>query len=218
MTTSPFENDPARGRVLLLEDASVFREMQSLLLQRAGFAVTVCEGPASALSEAARQPFDVAVLNSDTPGLDRPEFIQALRRHRPSLAIIFVAGALTVELTRDLTSAGVRTILQRPVNPIALLQKVDEAMGITIQPGSSRMFSLPADASPTDHSAVPSAGPSSPSQLPPFASDSSSPFGRSDTRPPFRADSTPPFGAVRSSAYSPYRSQSISPFTAARAR
>lgn len=223
MTASPFDSDNIRGRVLLLEDASVFREMQCLLFQRAGYAVTVCDHLTGALAETVRQKFDVAVLNSDATGIDRPEFIQGLRRSHPALAIVYIAGALTVELTRDLTALGVRSVLQRPVNPIALMQKVDEAMGITVQPGASRIFVVPNGPAGSDHSAPPfginghSLSPFSSEPVPPFSAGSISPFSAPDIRPPFRTESASPFGARPESA-SPFRYESASPFLAARSR
>lgn len=218
MTTFSFEPEYVRGRLLMIEDASVFREMQSLLLRRAGYLVATCEQPHLALLEASHQPFEVAVLNSDAPGIDSPEFFAALRRHRPKIAIIFVAAALTVELTRELTRAGAAAVLQRPVNPTLLMEKIDFALGYTVQPGAPQLF---AGGSPTASSAectpnISTSVNAKPSEsTPPFGGGSAAPFMPPQSNPPFRTyDSAAPF---RMGSAPPFRPDSASPFSGASA-
>ncbi len=217
MTTFSFEAECVRGRVLLIEDASVFREMQSLLLRRAGYAVVTCDQPHLALHEAAHQPFDVALLNSDAPGLDTPEFFDALRRHRPKMAIIFVAAALTLELTRELTRAGAATVLQRPVNPALLMEKIDFAVGHALRPAAPQFFDAAAESLATRKAAAvvvatDSTPPFSTGSTPPFltqnsnspfpTNNSASPFSSSSSTPPFGSDSAAPFTVRAGSTYS----------------
>lgn len=203
MTTPSSQTERIRARILIVEDPSIFREMQSLLLRRAGYAVVTCDQPQLALLEAANQPFDVAVLNSEAPGLDHPEFLNSLRRHCPPIAVIFVASALTVEVARDLSSHGVATVLQGPIDPTQLLQKIDEAMGAALKPAPSIWYSAP--------------------EAPNYDSQSRSPFRapnevRTGSQPPSAAasDSTTAPGSFRPLAGSPfitgYSGHTASPF------
>lgn len=217
MTTFSFETECIRGRVLLIEDASVFREMQSLLLRRAGYHVVTCEQPHLALHEASQQPFDVALLNSDASGIDSAEFFAALRRHQPKIAIIFVAAALTIELTREMTRAGVAAVLQRPVNPALLMEKIDFALGHAVRPGAPQFFATAPAPAPsvssargTSTSATTLDGNSTKS-APPFSIESAAPFPVPNSNPPFRTyDSAAPF---RPQSASPFSPQSASPFS-----
>jgi CheY-like chemotaxis protein len=224
MTSSPFEPVCTRGRVLLVEASSVFREMQSLLLQRAGYGVVVCDQSDAALAEAAKQPIDVAVLTSDVAGLDQPQFLSELRRERPGIGLIFVTTSVTMMLTRELMARGVSAVLQRPVNPAMLMQTIDEAMGLSIRPGAPRYSELPIPApsgAPSGSpfvSAKPVEGSSSP-----FISGAAAPFPPTGSMSPFRPASTSPFAPqpyIGGSGYSasPFRPASASPFGAYAAR
>lgn len=186
MTMSPFSSENIRGRILLVEDASVFREMQSLLLRRAGYAVTICDEPHLALLEASKQPFDVAVLNLDAPLIERPDFVATLRRHRPNIAIVYVALALTVEMTRALTSQGITAVLQRPVDPVVLIEKIDSAVGTTIRPNPSRLHADAMAESPS-HSGGTASAPEKESPSP-FSNGSASPFTSFRSSHPFNAE------------------------------
>jgi CheY-like chemotaxis protein len=219
MTSSPFEPVCTRGRVLLVESSSVFREMQCLLLQRAGYGVTVCDQSDTALAEGGKQPLDVAVLTSDVPGLDRPEFIGELRRQRPGIGLIFVTTSVTMALTRELMARGVSAVLQRPVNPAILMQTIDEAMGLTIRPGAPRYSELPIPAPSGAPSVSPFVSTKSVDQTSaaPFISRSVAPFPPIGSIAPFRPESASPFAPRPYStgsgfSASPFRSVSPSPF------
>ena len=211
MTTPPFPSERIRGRILIVEDASVFREMQSLLLRRAGYIVVTCDQPNLAVLEAATQPFDVAVLNSEAPGLDHPEFLHSLRRHRPQIAVIFVATALTVEVARDLTSHGVATVLQGPVDPTQLLLKIDEAIGAALKPAPSIWYS--ADVPNYDsqsRSPFQAPGRVTENSPPPSTGSSSAPFSSTSRRP---LAGSPFITGFSSYSASPFISTSASPFS-----
>jgi CheY-like chemotaxis protein len=213
MTTPPFESEPIRGRILLVEDTSVYREMQCLLLQRAGYHVTTCEEAHFALLESSKRPFDVTILNSDSAGLDRPEFLAGLRRHLPALAMIYITKTLTTDQTRDLVACGVALVLERPVPPVELLQKIDQLLGITLPPAAPRHYIEPA---PTETSNVASNPPfPAAGSTPPFES---TPLFTSRSNPPFRSDTAYPFFAITPSIHSasPFDSVSASPFAVRR--
>lgn len=213
MTSSPFEPVCTRGRILVVESVSVFREMQTLLLQRAGYGVSVCEQIEEALAEAGKQAFDVAVLTCDAPGADQPPFLTALRQYVPHIGLIFVTNHVTMDMTRELMSRGVAAVLQRPVNPALLMQSIDEAMGLTVQPGAPRMHSALAIPESTEPARSPAVGyqPNSKTDsFAPFPAGTSTPFPAANSASPFRAESASPF-VVRT--YASY--DSATPFPAA---
>lgn len=216
MSTLQPESECTRGRVLIVEAPSIYREMQCLLLRRAGYSVGSCDEPHIVLMEATREPYDVVVLNSDAPGLDSPEFLAHLRRLRSNAAIIYVAAALTVELTRELTRRGITAVLQRPVSPVVLIEKIDEITGMTMRPGTPHFHSE------TTVPTVPAAGSASPAPVPAAtgrsraahagdASGSAASFLTWGSNPPIRtSDPASPLGST-----SPFRSSANSPFQAA---
>lgn len=125
---SSSEQDSARASILVVEDSSVFREMQSLLLGQAGYAVSGHESPQSALEIAEKQHFDLTIIDYELPQMNGQQFMHALRKSHPDIAVIFVSGSLTLELAIQLSSEGVAGIFNKPANPKTLLEKVNETL------------------------------------------------------------------------------------------
>ncbi len=125
---SPPPKASPRARILLVEDSSVFREMQVLLLGQAGFAVSDHESPNSALAAAKEQKFDLVVIDYELPEMNGHEFMHALRTIQPAIAVIFVSGSLTLDLAIQLSSEGVAGIFNKPANPKNLLEKINETL------------------------------------------------------------------------------------------
>lgn len=117
-----------RPPILVVEDSSVFREMQTLLLGQAGFAVSAHENPHSALAAAAQQIFELVVIDYELPDMNGQQFMHALRKIQPDIAVIFVSGSLTLDLAIQLSSQGVAGIFNKPANPKILLEKINETL------------------------------------------------------------------------------------------
>lgn len=118
----------ARANVLIVEDSSVFREMQGLLLRQAGYAVSAHEHPSAALEAARARPYDLVVVDYELPGMNGEEFMHQLRKFRPEIAVVFVSGSLTIELAIKLSQQSVAGIFHKPVNPKVLLEKINETI------------------------------------------------------------------------------------------
>ena len=118
----------SRAHVLIVEDSSVFREMQSLLLRQAGFAVSGHEHPHTALAAAAERKFDLVVIDYELPGMNGQQFMHKLREILPDIKVIFVSGSLTLELAIQLSREGVAGIFNKPANPKILLEKINETL------------------------------------------------------------------------------------------
>jgi DNA-binding NarL/FixJ family response regulator len=155
----------ARAHILVVEDSSVFREMQTLLLGQAGFAVSAHENPQAALDAARKQPFELVLIDYELPEMNGQEFMHALRKVQPDIAVVFVSGALTVDLAIQLSSEGVAGIFNKPANPKILLEKITETLArnavldTAARTGSGSPHSSPpkrSSASPFSTSSAPS--------------------------------------------------------------
>ena len=120
--------ESSRAHVLVVEDSSVFREMQGLLLAQAGYACSLHENPQAALEIAAKHHFDLVVIDYELPMMNGEQFMHALRQIQPDIAVIFVSGTLTLELAVKLSSQSVAGIFNKPVNPKILLEKITETL------------------------------------------------------------------------------------------
>lgn len=130
---SEISRPPARAQILVVEDSSVFREMQGLLLRQAGYATCLVEDSGAAVAEAQRLRYDLVVIDHELPGTTGVELMQTLRALQPHLAVVFVTGFLTLELAVQLTQQGVAGIFNKPANPKALLEKIEETLGRTVR-------------------------------------------------------------------------------------
>lgn len=128
-----------RAHVLVVEDSSVFREMQGLLLRQAGYAVSLHETPQTALTAARERAFDLVIIDYELPEMNGQQFMHELRKILPAIAIIFVSGSLTLELAIQLSKQGVAGIFNKPANPKVLLEKINETLTRT----GSREAALP---------------------------------------------------------------------------
>ncbi len=138
----------SRAHVLIVEDSSVFREMQSLLLRQAGYAISAHEHPETALAAAKARAYDLVVVDYELPGMNGQVFMHELRKTLPDIAVVFVSGSLTLELAIQLSSQGVAGIFNKPANPKILLEKINETLSRSgssdAQPGRSSNSPLPA--------------------------------------------------------------------------
>lgn len=139
----------ARAHVLVVEDSSVFREMQGLLLRQAGYAVSGHESPQAALAEARQQKFELVIIDYELPEMNGQQFMHELRKIQPDISIIFVSGSLTLQLAIQLGREGVAGIFNKPANPKTLLEKINETLSRTgsrdaALPGKGSSSPLPA--------------------------------------------------------------------------
>src|SRR3954468_4902349 len=125
---TPPPKDSACAQILVVEDSSVYREMQGLLLRQAGYGASLQESPQAALGVAANQKFDLVVIDYELPEMNGGQFMHALRKVQPEIAVVFVSGTLTLELAIKLSSQGVAGIFHKPVNPKTLLEKINETL------------------------------------------------------------------------------------------
>lgn len=84
-------------RLLLVEDDTRMAATAAQFLRNAGFAVDVAPDGASALREAALNPYDAVVLDLGLPDLDGVEVCRRLRAARVSARILMATARDTVE-------------------------------------------------------------------------------------------------------------------------
>lgn len=123
------------GRVLLVDDDALVREVMSDELRRHGHEVAEHEGGASALTHLDRDPaWDLLVSDLSMPGMDGLALIRAARARRPGLHALLLTGyagdgALYEALdAADPALRGV-VLVGKPVTGRVLAARVAEALG-----------------------------------------------------------------------------------------
>jgi two-component system, OmpR family, response regulator MtrA len=85
-------------RLLLVEDDASIREVTTIGLERAGFAVTACGDGKQALEQFARGTFDIVVLDVMLPGMDGFAVCKEIRREHRTPIVMLTARADTVDI------------------------------------------------------------------------------------------------------------------------
>lgn len=126
-------------RVLLVEDNSVAQRFMTTLLERRGYAVTLAPDGQAALQEAARQRFDVILMDLQMPGIDGLETTRRLRQTEAAatLPIIACTANPSSEVRADCTAAGMNDFLSKPVNSAELFTVIERYVGMRRGVGSN---------------------------------------------------------------------------------
>ena len=115
---------PARGheRVLLVDDESGITAMVSEMLSGLGYDVVVRDSGESALEllRANPQAFDIMITDQNMPNITGVKLAALVRALRPSLPVLLCTGNADKELLEKAESAGVASILHKPLRLSAI--------------------------------------------------------------------------------------------------
>jgi len=129
-------------RILLVDDSRVTRELMKVYL--IGRDVTLLEAAdgAEALQKVRADPPDLVVADMRMPHIDGAELCDAMRadpatRHVP---VVILTSDKDLATRRRAREAGAREVLQKPIQPPALLAAVERHMPRAAKPsaGGSR--------------------------------------------------------------------------------
>jgi CheY-like chemotaxis protein len=112
--------EPLRGRVLVVDDEKPVAEFMRELLQSWGLEAAAVTSPLVVLERISREPPDLVILDNTMPGISGMSLAREIAAARPGLPVVMCTGN-SERLERDeLEAAGVRVLLQKPVEPDAL--------------------------------------------------------------------------------------------------
>ncbi|HTX65217.1 MAG TPA: adenylate/guanylate cyclase domain-containing protein [Opitutaceae bacterium] len=118
------------GRLLVVDDDAVNREMMARRLQRAGYTVTMAENGRIALDLLKKQDFDLVLLDIIMPELDgfhTLEFIKADPKLR-YLPVIMLTALDEVDSTVRCIEAGAEDYVPKPFNPVILHARINASL------------------------------------------------------------------------------------------
>ncbi|WP_369943754.1 hybrid sensor histidine kinase/response regulator [Xanthomonas medicagonis] len=120
---------PRPLRILLVEDDPTVAEVVSGLLRARGHQVTHAGHALAALTEAAANPFDVALLDLDLPGLDGLALARQLRVFGYEMPLIAVTARADADAEPQARAASFDGFLRKPVTGEMLAEAIDEVLG-----------------------------------------------------------------------------------------
>jgi CheY-like chemotaxis protein len=116
-------------RLLVVDDDRGNCAIVSKLLADQGYDVDVANDGLRALELIENNPYALAVLDFQMPGMDGVELYRRICERRPEMVGVFLTAYTTLDTVYPAISAGVRKILPKPVNREELLPLIEEIVG-----------------------------------------------------------------------------------------
>ena len=120
------------GRVLVVEDEGMVRDLTTRVLDRAGYDVMVARNAAEALDlvNASRGDIDALVTDVVMPGMSGPDLAEQMMDRFPSIAVVLVSGYTAETLHLESVLARGATFVAKPFNPQELVRAVATAIQV----------------------------------------------------------------------------------------
>jgi len=124
------QRQPTGGleRILLAEDDEHVRAIAVRILERAGYAVRAVEDGEAACRTAAKESFDLVILDVVMPGLSCRDILARLSALHPTLPVILSSGYAAGANTSVLTQQTGFDMLTKPYDPDRMLHAVRSAL------------------------------------------------------------------------------------------
>ena len=113
-----------RGRVLVVDDDQVMRELVSIHLRNAGFEVQVAADAVEGGHAILREAPDLVVCDVEMPYLNGYEFVRALKTHDTTKHIPVVFLTVRSDAQEQASKLGAAAYLRKPVTADRLLEIV----------------------------------------------------------------------------------------------
>jgi CheY-like chemotaxis protein len=118
-----------RQRALIVDDNLPLAENLAEILSGEGYDVLVFDRPEAAMSACEHETFDVALLDMRMPGMDGVELHSVLASRCPHARFVLMTAYTEDTRIAAALSAGVRTVLPKPVPLGPLLEALVPPVG-----------------------------------------------------------------------------------------
>ena len=124
----------SQRKILIVDDAAMFRDLESLFLERSGHVLTACDGDEAWEVMHAERP-DVVVTDLSMPGVPGDELCRRIKgdtdlRRTP---VIIVTGRGLGEEHERAVRAGADDVVEKPINRASLIQAVNHFLRLAVR-------------------------------------------------------------------------------------
>ncbi len=116
------------GMVIVVDDDEAVRQSLKFALELEALTVRVYGGGAQLLADEALPRSGCLVVDYHMPAMNGVELIARLRRRQVELPAILITAKITDEIRRRAALAGVRQILEKPLDDDALVDSIRGAL------------------------------------------------------------------------------------------
>lgn len=119
--------------ILVIDDDDLFRQFLGVLLERAGFAVSMLAGGARLGETLRSEPIDVIVTDLFMPDVDGIEILLTAKREAPGIPVIGMTGGRSDGMENPCIAAMVRlgaaAVIRKPIDRHELLSLLYRLLG-----------------------------------------------------------------------------------------
>jgi CheY-like chemotaxis protein len=121
---------PLSATILLVEDEAQVRKLIRTVLSGAGYRVLEASGPLEALGQSEQFSEEIQLLVTDVvmPTMSGRELAQLLKRTRHKTKVLYLSGYTDDTIAQHGVLDASLALLQKPVTPDALLERVREVL------------------------------------------------------------------------------------------
>jgi len=131
--------------ILVVDDELHLRRSLMLILQRAGYQVTVAGSAREARHYLQAGPFDLVFLDLKMPEVDGVTFLTEIRAQYPELPVLILTAHATLESAMEAVRQGARDYLLKPIMPHAILERVAKILEAQARPRRQREITAQID-------------------------------------------------------------------------
>lgn len=113
-------------KILALEDSEDFRNLLRMTLEFKGYEVTLANHGNMGLEAARQQTFDLILSDIDMPEMNGVEFVRQYRKEFGGDTPIIMLSAEGDDVMNQALAAGATGSINKPFEPIQLLQVVEQ--------------------------------------------------------------------------------------------
>jgi DNA-binding NtrC family response regulator len=116
-----------KAKVLLVDDEEDFLKILARRLEIRGMSVMTAASGTEAVGIVDGHDFDIVVIDLSMPGIDGIETLKRIKAKQPDTEIIILSGQGSVRTSIEAMKMGAEDFLQKPVNIVDLVGKINVA-------------------------------------------------------------------------------------------
>lgn len=114
--------------ILVIDDEQYLRTSLGLILQRAGYNVTLTSSGAEAICALETRRFDLAFLDLKMPDMEGTEVLPRLLGIQPDLPVLILTANSSLDLAVKILTSGAAGYMLKPLDPDQILIRVKEVL------------------------------------------------------------------------------------------
>jgi PAS domain S-box-containing protein len=118
------------GRILIVDDERIVRDLARAVLERVGFRVATADGGEQALDIYRREAraIDLVLLDYSMPRMNGVQVLGELQQLDPDVCVVFSSGYHTGHEVEEMLAAGARAFVPKPYRPQDIVQAIRQVL------------------------------------------------------------------------------------------